>query len=192
MFPVLKVSVSGLEMSAIYEIIVDFQQIDNHKWKYINGEWQQGTKPDPVQLRCEYKHPDSPNFGSHWMKDSISFSKVKLTNKPPNKGQIQLNSLHKYEPRIVIFKLNGNMKERVAETSFHETQFIAVTAYQNEEITSLKIRFNPFAKAFLDVRERPGDDCHGDNDNIYSSSINENGCYHHEKQRKHFYSLMLI
>lgn len=154
MFPVLKTSLMGLEPTSIYEVVVDFQQIDNHKWKYINGEWQQGTKPDPVQLKCEYKHPDSPNFGSHWMKDSISFSKVKLTNKPPNKGQIQLNSLHKYEPRIVIYKLNTNMREKVAETSFHETQFIAVTAYQNEEITSLKIRFNPFAKAFLDVREK--------------------------------------
>lgn len=154
MFPVLKTSVLGLEPTAIYEIVVDFQQIDNHKWKYINGDWQQGTKPDPVQLKCEYKHPDSPNFGAHWMKDSISFNKVKLTNKPPNKGQIQLNSLHKYEPRIVIYKLNTNVREKIAETSFHETQFIAVTAYQNEEITSLKIRFNPFAKAFLDVREK--------------------------------------
>lgn len=154
MFPVLKTSVMGLEATSIYEVVVDFHQIDNHKWKYINGEWQQGTKPDPIQLKCEYKHPDSPNFGSHWMKDSISFNKVKLTNKPPNKGQIQLNSLHKYEPRIVIYKLNTNVREKIAETSFHETQFIAVTAYQNEEITSLKIRFNPFAKAFLDVREK--------------------------------------
>ena len=153
MFPVIKVDVSGLDPTTIYEVVVDFQQINNHKWKYINGEWQQGTKPDPVQLKCEYKHPDSPNFGSHWMKDSLSFNKVKLTNKPPNKGQIQLNSLHKYEPRIVIYRLNTNMREKIAEASFHETQFIAVTAYQNEEITSLKIRHNPFAKAFLDVRE---------------------------------------
>lgn len=153
MFPVIKVAVDGLDPSTIYEVVVDFQQINNHKWKYINGEWQQGTKPDPVQLKCEYKHPDSPNFGAHWMKDSLSFNKVKLTNKPPNKGQIQLNSLHKYEPRIVIYRLNTNMREKVAEMSFQETQFIAVTAYQNEEITSLKIRHNPFAKAFLDVRE---------------------------------------
>jgi brachyury protein len=155
MFPVLRCNLSGLDPSAIYEVVVDFRQIDSHKWKYINGEWQQGTKPDPVQLKCEYKHPDSPNFGSHWMKDLLCFSKVKLTNKTPNKGQIQLNSLHKYEPKIIIYKLNSNMREKVAEASFQETQFIAVTAYQNEEITSLKIKYNPFAKAFLDVRERP-------------------------------------
>ncbi|RNA00001.1 brachyury isoform X2 [Brachionus plicatilis] len=165
MFPVLKTSFAHLEPTAIYEVVVDFIQIDNHKWKYINGEWQQGTKPDPVQLKCEYKHPDSPNFGSHWMKDSVAFNKIKLTNKPPNKGQIQLNSLHKYEPRIIVYKLNSNMREKIAEASFSETQFIAVTAYQNEEITSLKIRFNPFAKAFLDVRERPDRDA-ADNDHF--------------------------
>lgn len=155
MFPVVRCSVSGLEPSAMYEVVMDFAQIDSHKWKYVNGEWSQGTKPDPAQLKSEYKHPDSPHFGSHWMKDLISFGKVKLTNKPPNKGQIQLNSLHKYEPRIIIYKLNSNVREKVAEASFPETQFIAVTAYQNEEITTLKIKYNPFAKAFLDVRDRP-------------------------------------
>ena len=172
MFPVLKTSFANLEPTAIYEVVVDFIQIDNHKWKYINGEWQQGTKPDPVQLKCEYKHPDSPNFGSHWMKDSISFNKIKLTNKPPNKGQIQLNSLHKYEPRIIVYKLNSNMREKIAEASFSETQFIAVTAYQNEEITSLKIRFNPFAKAFLDVRERPDRDNNDEDNAQFNSQYN--------------------
>ncbi|KAM3606648.1 uncharacterized protein V6R79_020490 [Siganus canaliculatus] len=92
---------------------------DNHRWKYVNGEWVPGGKPEPQTPSCVYIHPDSPNFGAHWMKAAVSFSKVKLTN-----------------------KLNG------------ETQFIAVTAYQNEEITSLKIKHNPFAKAFLDAKER--------------------------------------
>ena len=52
-------------------------------------------------------HPDSPNFGSHWMKQSIGFSKVKLTNKLQNHNgtQIMLHSLHKYEPRIHIIKV---------------------------------------------------------------------------------------
>lgn len=40
---------------------------------------------------------------------------------------------------------------------YPETQFIAVTAYQNEEVTNLKIKYNPFAKAFLDAKERPAD-----------------------------------
>lgn len=50
---------------------------------------------------------------------------------------------------------------------FPETQFIAVTAYQNEEVTSLKIKYNPFAKAFLDAKERP-DTGYQRNDNFSS------------------------
>jgi len=30
-----------------------------------------------------YTHPDSPNTGAHWMRQEISFGKLKLTN---NKG----------------------------------------------------------------------------------------------------------
>ena len=60
-------------------------------------------------------------------------------------------------------------KKKIYETSFNEMEFIAVTAYQNEEVRlchrvstffnsfhllqvkSLKIRHNPFAKAFLET-----------------------------------------
>lgn len=65
-----------------------------------------------------------------------------------------LNSLHKYEPRVHLVKV-GTEQRTVVTYPFPETQFIAVTAYQNEEVTSLKIRYNPFAKAFLDAKERP-------------------------------------
>ncbi|KFP17844.1 Brachyury protein, partial [Egretta garzetta] len=67
--------------------------------------------------------------------------------------QIMLNSLHKYEPRIHIVRVGGPQR-MITSHSFPETQFIAVTAYQNEEITALKIKYNPFAKAFLDAKER--------------------------------------
>lgn len=70
-----------------------------------------------------------------------------------------LNSLHKYEPRVHLVRV-GTEPRRVLTFPFPETQFIAVTAYQNEEVTSLKIKYNPFAKAFLDAKERP--------DNLYS------------------------
>ncbi|EMP31076.1 Brachyury protein like protein A [Chelonia mydas] len=67
--------------------------------------------------------------------------------------RIMLNSLHKYEPRVHIVKVGGPQKA-ISSFPFPETQFIAVTAYQNEEITALKIKHNPFAKAFLDAKER--------------------------------------
>lgn len=62
-----------------------------------------------------------------------------------------LNSLHKYEPQVHLLRV-GCDPRRCNTYPFPETQFIAVTAYQNEEVTSLKIKYNPFAKAFLDAK----------------------------------------
>lgn len=119
-----------------------------------------GGKAEAPPSNPIYIHPESPNFGAHWMKEPISFAKVKLTNKANGSGQIMLNSLHKYEPRILLVRVNSEHR-RVIPYPYPETQFIAVTAYQNEEVTSLKIKYNPFAKAFLDAKERP--------DAVYSS-----------------------
>ncbi|XP_012513258.1 PREDICTED: T-box transcription factor TBX19 [Propithecus coquereli] len=153
MFPVLKISVTGLDPNAMYSLLLDFVPMDSHRWKYVNGEWVPAGKPEVSSHSCVYIHPDSPNFGAHWMKAPISFSKVKLTNKLNGGGQIMLNSLHKYEPQVHIVRVGGAHR-MVMNCSFPETQFIAVTAYQNEEITALKIKYNPFAKAFLDAKER--------------------------------------
>lgn len=161
MFPVVKVSVSGLDATAMYTVLLEFEQIDPHRWKYVNGEWIAGGKAEVAPSNPIYIHPESPNFGAHWMKETISFAKVKLTNKCNGNGQIMLNSLHKYEPKVHIVKV-GSDNRRVMTFPFPETQFIAVTAYQNEEVTSLKIKYNPFAKAFLDAKERP--------DSIYNQS----------------------
>ena len=95
-----------------------------------------GGKAEPPPQNPIYIHPDSPNYGSHWSKDPISFAKVKLTNKTTGKGQIMLNSLHKYEPRIHIVKVEsglevGGHSQKIIKTfTFPATQFIAVTAYQ--------------------------------------------------------------
>lgn len=88
MFPVLKANVSGLDPNAMYSFLLDFVAADNHRWKYVNGEWVPGGKPEPLAPSCVYIHPDSPNFGAHWMKAPVSFSKVKLTNKLNGGGQV--------------------------------------------------------------------------------------------------------
>ncbi|XP_072018737.1 T-box transcription factor T homolog isoform X2 [Amphiura filiformis] len=166
MFPVLSVCISGLNPNSMYSVLLDFAPADEHRWKYVNGEWAPGGKPDSPPPSTAYIHPDSPNFGAHWMKQSVGFSKVKLSNKLNGSGQIMLNSLHRYEPRIHIIRVGGQEKQRlIGSFSFSETQFIAVTAYQNEDITQLKIKYNPFAKAFLDIKEKTDhtdllDDCH--------------------------------
>jgi len=74
--------------------------------------------------------------------------------------QIVLNSMHRYQPRIHLVRLShgqsipSNPKELQdldhKTYVFPETVFTAVTAYQNQLITKLKIDSNPFAKGFRD------------------------------------------
>jgi hypothetical protein len=58
--------------------------------------------------------------------------------------------MHKYIPRLHIVKSNDLYALECSTYMFEETKFIAVTAYQNEQITQLKIDNNPFAKGFRD------------------------------------------
>lgn len=104
MFPVLRASVSGLDPNAMYSVLLDFVAADNNRWKYVNGEWVPGGKPEPQSPSCVYIHPDSPNFGAHWMKAPVSFSKVKLSNKLNGGGQVRPShsSISTSVPRSVL------------------------------------------------------------------------------------------
>ncbi|XP_077370098.1 T-box transcription factor TBX19-like isoform X2 [Festucalex cinctus] len=156
MFPVLKVSVSGLDPSSMYSFLLDFIPADGCRWKFVSGEWLAAGRAEGRGHGGVYIHPDSPNFGAHWMKAAVTFNKVKLTNKHNAEGRILLNSLRKYQPHLHIVRV-GSQHQLLFDVSFSETQFVAVTAYQNEEVTALKIKHNPFAKAFLDTKDKnPG------------------------------------
>lgn len=91
MFPLIRCQIDGLEPRAMYTIVLEFVQLGTHRWKYLNGNWVAGGKsePPPQNLQTFYIHPDSPNFGAHWIKEVVSFTKVKLTNKPTTQsGQV--------------------------------------------------------------------------------------------------------
>ncbi|KAM9837875.1 T-box transcription factor TBX21 [Aulostomus maculatus] len=161
MFPFLSFNISVLDPSAHYNVYVDVVLADQHHWRYQGGKWVQcGKAEGNMPGNRMYMHPDSPNTGAHWMRQEVSFSKLKLTN---NKGSannvaqmIVLQSLHKYQPRLHIVEVKEDGSEDPFHSSkaqtfvFPETQFIAVTAYQNADITQLKIDHNPFAKGFRD------------------------------------------
>ena len=87
----LRANIAGLDPNAMYSVLLDFVAADNNRWKYVNGEWVAGGKPEPQSPSCVYIHPDSPNFGAHWMKAPVSFSKVKLSNKLNGGGQVRLS-----------------------------------------------------------------------------------------------------
>nr|BAB63370.1 T-brain [Branchiostoma belcheri] len=160
MFPVLQFAISGLDPHAQYNVFVDMVLADVNHWKFQNGKWVPCGRADtnPQGSRV-YVHPESPNSGAHWMKQEVVFSKLKLTNnKGADNGHVVLNSMHKYQPRLHIIEVTnrGGGGERVLQShSFPETQFIAVTAYQNTDITQLKIDYNPFAKGFRDNYDGP-------------------------------------
>ncbi|XP_036394667.1 eomesodermin homolog b isoform X1 [Megalops cyprinoides] len=161
MFPFLSFNITGLNLTAHYNVFVEIVLADPNHWRFQGGKWVTCGKADNnMQGNKMYVHPESPNTGAHWMRQEISFGKLKLTN---NKGannnntqMIVLQSLHKYQPRLHIVEVTEDGVEDMSSESktqtftFPENQFIAVTAYQNTDITQLKIDHNPFAKGFRD------------------------------------------
>ncbi|MBN3311507.1 TBR1 protein, partial [Atractosteus spatula] len=122
MFPFLSFNISGLDPTAHYNIFVDVILADPNHWRFQGGKWVPCGKADTnVQGKM-----------------------------------VVLQSLHKYQPRLHVVEVNEDGTEdtsqpgRVQTFTFPETQFIAVTAYQNTDITQLKIDHNPFAKGFRD------------------------------------------
>ncbi|XP_040190901.1 T-box transcription factor TBX22-like, partial [Rana temporaria] len=76
-----------------------------------------------------------------------------------------LQSMHKYKPRVHVIVQDASVNlsqiqslpaEGVRTFSFKETEFTTVTAYQNQQITKLKIDRNPFAKGFRDPGRNRG------------------------------------
>ncbi|CAF1433232.1 unnamed protein product [Adineta steineri] len=159
MFPTYKVSLSGLDPASKYIIYMDVVPVDNHRYKHHNSQWMITGAAEPHMPGRFYPHPDSNSTGAQLMKQPLSFGKLKLTNNTADQnGHIVLNSMHKYIPRLHIIQAmnssNNDIKLSMAPFDnvnvfvFPETQFIAVTAYQNEHVTRLKIDNNPFAKGF--------------------------------------------
>ncbi|XP_041972486.1 T-box protein H15-like [Aricia agestis] len=160
MFPTVRVSFSGCRSEARYGVLLDVVPVDGKRYRYAyhRSSWLVAGKADPPAPARLYPHPDSPFSGDQLRKQVVSFEKVKLTNNEMDKnGQIVLNSMHRYQPRIHLVKIRDGggpitdlSREQHRTFIFPETVFTAVTAYQNQLITKLKIDSNPFAKGFRD------------------------------------------
>uniref|UniRef100_A0A8B9SHV8 T-box transcription factor 10 n=1 Tax=Anas platyrhynchos TaxID=8839 RepID=A0A8B9SHV8_ANAPL len=123
------------------------------RYAFHSSSWLVAGRADPAAPGRVHFHPDSPAKGAQWMRQIVSFDKLKLTNNLlDDNGHIILNSMHRYQPRFHVVLVDPRRdSERFAHEnfksfSFPETQFMAVTAYQNHRITQLKIASNPFAK----------------------------------------------
>ncbi|XP_075218856.1 T-box transcription factor TBX1-like isoform X2 [Lycorma delicatula] len=159
MFPTFQVRLSGLDPNAEYMLMMDFVPVDEKRYRYAfhSSSWVIAGKADPISPPRVHVHPDSPASGAQWMKQIVSFDKLKLTNNQlDDNGHIILNSMHRYQPRFHVLYASpegeqpGSPVHNFKTFVFPETIFTAVTAYQNQRITQLKIASNPFAKGFRD------------------------------------------
>ncbi|XP_069469923.1 T-box transcription factor TBX22 [Ambystoma mexicanum] len=169
MFPSVRVKVKGLDPVKQYYIAMDVIPVDSKRYRYVyhSSQWMVAGNTDHSCITPRlYIHPDSPCSGETWMRQIVSFDRVKLTNNEmDDKGHIILQSMHKYKPRVHIIVQDSRFNlsqiqslpaEGVKTFSFCETEFTTVTAYQNQQITKLKIDRNPFAKGFRDPGRNRG------------------------------------
>ncbi|OAF64856.1 putative T-box protein 11 [Intoshia linei] len=155
MFPSFQVNVKGLEPDVSYILLMDISPINDCRYKFDRNSWIVAGRADPEISKRMYVHPESPMTGEQWSQKPVSFHKMKLTNNIADRqGFSILNSMHKYHPRVHIVKVSDYMNTVYGSFRtyvFPETTFIAVTAYQNDKVTKLKINNNPFAKGFREV-----------------------------------------
>ncbi|XP_051933586.1 T-box transcription factor TBX1 [Hippocampus zosterae] len=157
MFPTFQVRIFGMDPAAEYVLLMDFIPVDDKRYRYAfhSSSWLVAGRADISAPSRMHFHPDSPARGAQWMKQTVSFDTLKLTNNLlDDNGHMILNSMHRYQPRFHVVYVDTtpnshlNADRNFCSFSFPETRFMAVTAYQNHRITQLKIASNPFAKGF--------------------------------------------
>ena len=82
MFPTFQVRLQGLDPSSKYILMMDFVPVDDKRYRYAfhSSKWLVAGKADSSVPGRVHIHPDSPCTGQQWMKQIVSFDKLKLTN----------------------------------------------------------------------------------------------------------------
>ncbi|VDK44744.1 unnamed protein product [Anisakis simplex] len=171
LFPKVEFVLEGLQPDANYALVLHIERVDDTRYKFTNGEWVSAGRADPRTPSRAIHHQDGiSQSGKAWMRGTVCFDRVKLTNSTQDVGpNIQLYSMHKYRPILHVYRISEavpysptsgvyqpmqNQLVPVAMVSDPVMDFIAVTAYQNQNIIKLKIEHNPFAKGFREGSER--------------------------------------
>ncbi|NXG35717.1 TBX5 factor, partial [Dromaius novaehollandiae] len=150
MFPSYKVKVTGLNPKTKYILLMDIVPADDHRYKFADNKWSVTGKAEPAMPGRLYVHPDSPATGAHWMRQLVSFQKLKLTNNHLDPfGHVSTRAGRGDARRL---QPPGG---RVAAGSRPCTRRCALSWTYDEpvpfppfQITQLKIENNPFAKGF--------------------------------------------
>lgn len=82
MFPTFQVKILGMDSLADYALLMDFVPLDDKRYRYAfhSSAWLVAGKADPATPGRVHFHPDSPAKGAQWMRQIVSFDKLKLTN----------------------------------------------------------------------------------------------------------------
>ncbi|NXY10656.1 TBX5 factor, partial [Pteruthius melanotis] len=138
MFPSYKVKVTGLNPKTKYILLMDIVPADDHRYKFADNKWSVTGKAEPAMPGRLYVHPDSPATGAHWMRQLVSFQKLKLTNNHLDPFGHVSTGAGAGAPRV-----SG---PRVGSPPPSLLPLKIPQKYRG--ITQLKIENNPFAKGF--------------------------------------------
>ena len=96
---------SGLDPDALYVMAIRVLPVDNYRHKYISNRWVPVGKADKTQPPSrEHVHPESPKPGNFWIKQSVNFKKLKLTNnKKGNPDHVSSRNLFYKNPGLQTY-----------------------------------------------------------------------------------------
>ena len=152
MFPTLSVTFTNLKAEAgvYYHVVLDMMACDDQRYTYTwLWSWlgQGDGSADPAPPHRLYTHPSGPFTAEQLQMRVIGFGKVKLTNNQSDQsGQLILNSMHKYQPRVWLVKRRYGDNRPVANLDvevcrsfvFPQYQCFTVTRYRNPTIIKFK------------------------------------------------------
>lgn len=139
-----------IDLESCYRVYLTIGRHDEHKWKWRHGRWtpliSSGLGRDDTQRPFVLYEMIQ---GSLLIQQQLNFDKLKLCNRTSSSSNslISLNSFCHYIPVVTIDNIDDS--DDTLRISLPETNFMAVTHYQNEQVTLLKKSYNPHAKGFV-------------------------------------------
>ena len=116
----------GLDPNTDYLLVMDFVPCDDKRYRYAfhSSAWVVAGRADPVSPPRIHVHPDSPASGAHWMKQPVSFDKLKLTNNQlDDNGHVSLTIVTKL-CRMDTLPRNFNRFSLSSSTFLNALRFI--------------------------------------------------------------------
>lgn len=152
LFPILEFGFKGLSEHSKYRIGITMEAMSYNKLKYTGGRWE---SLDVVEELLKSNEVFLEKSGRELLTRGLKLEKLKLTNSKDavhkSDQMIRVQSMRQYIPTINLYEIypHGGYNH-VGRFKFPETKFIAVTAYQSDQVKHLKVQKNKFAQGFRD------------------------------------------